>query len=151
MTNKFNSFFLFVMLITAFAVNSAQNKVNIDPERYAALRDSLSSARAGLVKLKAAESARIDSLKKYSSDLDEKIKMAYQDLYIHRYGKVNGMHVYNRHIWKGMTESMMRDSWGKPDKIEKNVEKWGTFTQWYYGDVTYFFKNGILTDWEEKK
>ncbi len=49
-----------------------------------------------------------------------------------------------------MTERMLKDSWGEPDKIDKNMEKWGVFTQWYYGNITYFFKNGKLIAWEEE-
>ncbi len=49
-----------------------------------------------------------------------------------------------------MTDEMVRDSWGKPDKIDKNVERWGVFTQWYYGNVTFFFRDGKLTEWDEK-
>ncbi len=47
-----------------------------------------------------------------------------------------------------MTDEMVRDGWGEPDRVDKNVEAWGTFTQWNYGDVTFFFKDGKLTDWE---
>ncbi|MCH8326702.1 MAG: hypothetical protein IIB83_09140 [Bacteroidetes bacterium] len=30
-------------------------------------------------------------------------------------------------------------------------KKWGIFTQWTFGDVTFFFKNGKLFEWEEIK
>ena len=50
-----------------------------------------------------------------------------------------------------MTENMLNDSWGKPDKIDVNKEKWGVFSQWYYGNITYFFRDGSMIDWEEKK
>ena len=49
-----------------------------------------------------------------------------------------------------MTEKMLKDSWSEPDRKTRNKKKWGLFTQWYYGTITYFFKNGVLTDWEEK-
>ena len=44
---------------------------------------------------------------------------------------------------------MVRDGWGKTDQINNNVERWGTFTQWSYGNITFFFRDGNLTDWEE--
>ena len=50
-----------------------------------------------------------------------------------------------------MTEDMLNDSWGKPDRTNKIKKKWGIFTQWYYGDITYFFKNSKLIEWEQKK
>ena len=49
-----------------------------------------------------------------------------------------------------MTDKMLEESWGKPDNITSNKEKWGMFTQWYYGEITYFFKNGELLGWEQK-
>ena len=50
-----------------------------------------------------------------------------------------------------MTEDMLNDSWGKPDRTNKIKKKWVIFTQWYYGDITYFFKNSKLIEWEQKK
>jgi len=94
---------------------------------------------------------KIDSLKNVLKNLDAKLKKHLKKLYILKYGKKKGIRVYNGSIWKGMTEDMLRDSWGKPDRINKIKRKWGVFTQWYYGDITYFFKNGKLTDWEENK
>ena len=85
------------------------------------------------------------------TELENKVNLALRDLYIAKYGEKDGVNVSYGRVWIGMTEEMLRDSWGKPDKIEKNVENWGTFTQWYYGDVTYFFRDGILTEGEEKE
>ena len=84
-------------------------------------------------------------------DLEEKVSSSRTNQLIRKYGKKNGLRVARGQVWKGMSEKMLEDSWGKPDKITKNKEKWGTFTQWYYGDITYFFRDGIMTDWEEKK
>ena len=50
-----------------------------------------------------------------------------------------------------MTEKMLRDGWGKPDRIHTSTYKWGIYSQWYYGDIIYFFRNGKLIDWEEKR
>ena len=51
-------------------------------------------------------------------------------------------------IFKLTANARVLDSWGEPDRVDKNVEAWGTFAQWYYGEVTFFFKDGNLTDWE---
>lgn len=72
-------------------------------------------------------------------------------LFSKRYGRKIGAQLAVGKIWKGMTDKMMKDSWGKPDKVTRNKEKWGVFTQWTYGKITYFFRDGKLTDWEEKK
>lgn len=96
----------------------------------------------------------IAELKKISSGLTEKIRLAtleIEKLYTDKFGKEIGVRIYNKQIWKGMTDKMLLASWGKPDRIDKNVEKWGTFTQWFYGKITFFFRDGNLTDWEELK
>ena len=93
----------------------------------------------------------IDSLKNRLVEIEEECKSARANQIIKKYGKKVGKQIVNGQVWKGMTERMLEDSWGKPDKITKNKEKWGLFTQWYYGDITYFFRDGIMTDWEEKK
>ncbi len=93
----------------------------------------------------------VDSLKNVLENLDSNLRKHQKRLYILKYGKKNGIRVSNGSVWKGMTENMLRDSWGKPDRINKIKRKWGVFTQWYYGDITYFFKNGKLIEWEQKK
>lgn len=93
----------------------------------------------------------IDSLKIVLKNLDVNLKKHLKALYILKYGNKNGVRVSNGSIWKGMTEHMLNDSWGKADKVHANVKKWGIFTQWTYGDVTFFFKNGKLFEWEEIK
>lgn len=93
----------------------------------------------------------IDSLKIVLKNLDANLKKHLKILYTLKYGKKNGIRVSIGSVWKGMTEDMLNDSWGKPDRTNKIKSKWGLFTQLYYGDITYFFKNGELIEWEEKK
>ena len=51
----------------------------------------------------------------------------------------------------GMTEEMVRASWGSPDKVERWPGTWGLWGRWTYeckdsGDVVYvYFANGTLT------
>ena len=66
-----------------------------------------------------------------------------------KYGKKNGVRVASGMVWKSMTEEMLRDSWGEPDRIDSNKQSYGIFNQWYYGEITYFFRDGKLIDWEE--
>ncbi len=70
---------------------------------------------------------------------------------VKKYGKKIANWINYKRIWKGMSIEMTKDSWGKPDKISTQKHNWGIFTQLYYGNVTFYFKNGKLTDWEEKK
>ncbi|UCH66495.1 MAG: hypothetical protein JSW63_05035 [Ignavibacterium sp.] len=91
---------------------------------------------------------QIDSLNSYIPELEKELDNAQRELYILKYGEEIGNKIAYKQIWKGMTDEMVMESWGEPDRVDQNVESWGTFTQWYYGDVTFFFKDGKLTDWE---
>ncbi len=120
--------------------------------------DSLNIQRRYLIKEKNLLRNAIDSLKKYSTELDIKIEHSLEEIrknkeayLIAKYGREDGLKVFMGLVWKGMTENMLRDSWGNPDKIDKSVYTYGAFTQWYYGDIIYFFKNKKLIDWEEKR
>ena len=118
---------------------------------YKSQLDSLTLIKEQLSAETAKLKAELDSLQNYLTSFDTKLHLKKRELMVLRYGKKNGENIAAGKVWKGMTEQMLRDSWGEPDKIEKNVEKWGVFTQWFYGKITYFFRDGKLTDWEETK
>lgn len=128
-----------------------QSEKKLNKERFNFLYDSLSTQKSQLITEKESLLADIDSLKNRLVEIEEECKSARANQIMKKYGKKVGKQIVNGQVWKGMTEKMLEDSWGKPDKITKNKEKWGLFTQWYYGDITYFFRDGIMTDWEEKK
>lgn len=147
-----------ILLITFFVLTSinsatAQDK-NYTNDDFRHQNDSLSASKREFLNTKENLLKEINDLKKKSAGLDEEIRIAtleIEKLYTNKFGKEFGIRIYNKQIWKGMTDKMLQASWGKPDKIDKNVEKWGTFTQWYYGKITFFFRDGKLTDWEELK
>jgi hypothetical protein len=91
----------------------------------------------------------IDSLNLLIPELKQRLSTEYRELYVMKYGNKYGPRVAQKQIWKGMKDEMVKDGWGSPDRIDKNVEPWGVFTQWYYGDIIFFFKNGKLIDWQE--
>lgn len=141
--------FIFVFLSSYFLL--AQTEQKMDSEKYNSIYDSLMTEKTKLLSEKELLTNDIDSLKNILAEMDEKWKSSRKGQLVRKYGKDIGSRVASGQVWKKMTEKMLEDSWGKPDKISKNKEKWGTFTQWYYGEITYFFKNGIMTDWEENK
>jgi hypothetical protein len=94
---------------------------------------------------------QIDSLYSIIPELEQTLTSELSELYVLKYGEEVGNKIVNKQIWTGMTDEMVMESWGEPDRIDKNVEAWGTFTQWNYGDVTFFFKDGKLTEWEGEK
>ncbi len=89
-------------------------------------------------------------MQKRIPELEQDVLTAYRELYVLKYGKEIGNRIAYKRIWMGMTDKMVRDGWGEPDKIDRNVEKWGVFEQWFYGNITFFFKDGKLTDWDEE-
>lgn len=134
-----------------FLISILYSQISFGQVNYQTEKDSLLQIKITLDKEMLTLKAELDSLKNYLASFDEKLNLKKTELMVLRYGKKFGTQVASGQIWKGMTEWMLKDSWGEPDKIKKNVEKWGVFTQWSYGDITYFFRDGTLTDWEEKK
>jgi hypothetical protein len=145
---------LSVVLLLLFIFQSAffaQEKPPADKESMEKLKDSLEVLKKELSELKAIIEQEIFRLRKSKDSLDSQILEEQKELYIVKYGKENGVRVASGMVWKGMTEEMLRDSWGEPDKIDSNKQPYGIFNQWYYGEVTYFFRDGKLIDWEEGK
>jgi hypothetical protein len=125
-------------------------------QNYQSEKDSLASLKDSLTISNTSLKAEIDSLTDYLSNLEKRVDVSQNDLanlkkelYVRKYGKENGTRISLGRIWKGMTLEMLEDEWGKPDKTHTDKHPWGVFTQLYYGDIAYFFKNSILTDWEE--
>ena len=141
---------LFPLLILLFLSSP------IYSQNYQSEKDSLRIVKDSLAVSNLITKAEIDSMTNYLSELEKKVN-ANQDelaelkkkLYLKKYGKENGARVSLGRIWKGMTLEMLEDEWGKPDKTNTDKHPWGVFTQLFYGDITYFFKNSILIDWEE--
>jgi hypothetical protein len=141
---------LFPLLILLF-LSSA-----IYSQNYQSEKDSLRIVKDSLAASNLITKAEIDSLTNYLSELEKKVNTNQYELAelkkklcLKKYGKENGARVSLGRIWKGMTLEMLEDEWGKPDKTNTDKHPWGVFTQLYYGDITYFFKNSILIDWEE--
>lgn len=93
----------------------------------------------------------INELKKLRDSLQKKLQSELRELYVLRYGQEDGAKVAMGQVWTGMTEEMMLDSWGQPDSITVNNQNWGKYSQWYYGEITYFFKDGKLFEWESEE
>lgn len=118
-------------------------------EEYKSKMESLKLQKKELNREIETLKSEIDSLQKSIPGLEQELITASRELYVLKYGEEIGNRIAYKRIWKGMTDEMVRDGWGEPDRIEKNVEAWGVFTQWIYGDVIFFFRDGKLTDWEE--
>ena len=144
------AFFIIGFFITSFLNAQDNSNVKMSKERFNYIVDSLTFRKSELLRQKEILTVQIDSLENVKENLKPKIVSARRKQLIRKYGKKIGTRLATGKIWKGMTEKMLKDSWGEPDRKTRNKKKWGLFTQWYYGTITYFFKNGVLTDWEEK-
>ncbi len=49
----------------------------------------------------------------------------------------------------GMTRDMAIASWGEPEDVNRTVGSWGTHEQWVYSHHYLYFKNNILTSWQD--
>ena len=119
-------------------------------EEYNSKKKSLTLQKKELKREIETLKTEIDSLHNRIPELEQEMLTAFRELYVLKYGEEIGQRVAYKQIWKGMTDEMVRDGWGEPDRIDKNVEAWGVFTQWIYGEVIFFFKDGKLTDWDEE-
>ena len=137
----FSVLFIFISLTTFAQIT--REKYNREKDELNIRKDQLNNEITDI-------KFEIDSMRKRIPELEQKVITSYRKVYILKYGKEVGEKVSYKQIWTGMTDEMVRDSWGEPDKIDKNVKPWGVFTQWYYGEVTFFFKDGRLTDWHEE-
>ena len=50
-------------------------------------------------------------------------------------------------IWKGMNAEMVRDSWGSPEKIEREISGNTVKEEWIYRNNWLYLENNILIDW----
>jgi cell division protein FtsB len=130
--------FIFISL-TTFA--------QMTEEEYISKKESLTLQKKELKREIETLKTEIENLQNRIPELEQEIITAFRELFVLKYGEEIGRRVAYKQIWKGMTDEMVRDGWGKPDRIEKNIEAWGVFTQWIYGDVIFFFQDGKLTDW----
>ena len=148
---------LLLMITAVFIFCTSMSAQAITPSP-ASKTDSLSQLRQEYRESTTDMKAMVDSLKALRDSLRAKllreqqvVKEQQSQVYIKKYGEENGRKVILGKVWTGMTEDMMKDSWGEPDSITVNNQKWGKYTQWYYGDITYFFKNSKLIDWDQEK
>ena len=133
---------IFLISLTTFA--------QMTEEEYNSKMESLTLQKKELKREIGTLKTEIENLQNRIPELEQEMITAFRELYVLKYGEDIGQRIAYKQIWKGMTDEMVRDGWGEPDKIDRNVEKWGVFEQWNYGNITFFFKDGKLTDWDEE-
>ena len=139
-----------LILIVLFISNFITTYSQITEEEYIRESTKLKLRKDQLINEIENIKFEIANMSNIIPDLEQKVITSYRELYVLKYGREVGEKISHKQIWTGMTDEMVRDSWGEPDKIDKNAKPWGIFTQWYYCDVTFFFRDGKLTEWDEE-
>jgi len=138
---------IFAVLIISISLTTF---AQMTEEEYNSKTESLTLQKKELISEIETLKTEIESLQNRIPELEQEMITAFRELFVLKYGEDIGQRVAYKQIWKGITNEMVRDGWGEPDKIDRNVEKWGVFEQWNYGNITFFFKDGKLTDWDEE-
>ncbi len=146
---KFIYYLLITLALCSITFGQLEKKPDLDS--YNEELTNLQILKSELLANKTQLAHDIDSLKIFLNNLNEKLKTELEKLFTLKYGIENGARIAMGQVWKGMTENMLRDSWGKPDKVNTSKYSYGTFRQLYYGKIVYFFRDGNLIDWEETK
>ena len=149
MKNKLLLILNFILFLS-FSIKG-QEGTDLTKEQFDDLMERLIIERENLNDDEENLKLSIDSLKIKLTQLNESFNSCRKSKLVKRFGDDIANRILKGQIWKGMTENMLSESWGKPDRIDTNKEKWGVFSQWYYGNITYFFRDGSMIDWEETK
>ena len=64
-----------------------------------------------------------------------------------KYGSSMATRLYERKIWRGMSAEMVRDSWGSPDKIEREISDNIVKEEWVYRSTWLYLEDNTLKDW----
>jgi hypothetical protein len=59
--------------------------------------------------------------------------------------------VLARKVLLGMSREQVETSWGKPQRIHRDVGSWGIKEQWIYGGTYLYFDNDLLTSYQDSK
>lgn len=64
-----------------------------------------------------------------------------------KYGIRTGRRINEGKIWKGMSAEMVKDSWGSPQKITRNISGNIIKEEWFYKNTWLYIQNSVLAEW----
>jgi hypothetical protein len=64
-----------------------------------------------------------------------------------KYGTSMAARIYSGKIWKGMNADMVRDSWGRADKINREISGNTIKEEWIYKTTWLYLENNTLVEW----
>ncbi|HOW40978.1 MAG TPA: hypothetical protein PL123_10580 [Bacteroidales bacterium] len=85
-----------------------------------------------------------DQVQSRSTVVREKSRFTYLE---EKYGTSMAARLNAGKIWKGMNSEMIRDSWGKPDKINREINGNTVKEEWIYRTTWLFIENNTLQEW----
>ena len=138
---------LIMLVLMLSAKIFAQDKMT--KQEFNKQKDSLLREKKELNLLKTKYNVALDSLFAIDVRLDTLLNEAKSDILRKKYGAKKGANLAAKMVWTGMTEKMLLDSWDSPDSSNVNRYSYGIFTQHIYGDITFFFRDHKLIDWEQ--
>lgn len=68
-----------------------------------------------------------------------------------KYGAAMASRIYSGKIWKGMNAEMVKDSWGRAEKINRVINGNVIREEWIYNTTWLYFENNTLLDWGPAK
>ncbi len=68
-----------------------------------------------------------------------------------KYGTSMAARLVTGKIWKGMNSDMVKDSWGRAEKINRVVNGNLIQEEWIYKNSWLYFENNILLEWGPKR
>ena len=64
-----------------------------------------------------------------------------------KYGSSIAVRLDERKIWRGMTAEMVRDSWGGPEKIDREISGNTVKEEWVYRNTWLYLEDNTLKNW----
>lgn len=74
-------------------------------------------------------------------------QQARYDILVQKYGERDAKALFEHKIWKGIDHNMVRDSWGKPVEIKREMKQGVISEEWIYRKHRLIFVNDVLTRW----
>lgn len=66
---------------------------------------------------------------------------------INKYDNKTATAIYENKVWKGMTNDMVFDSWGKPLRVDRLIKGADVQERWIYTESYLIFDDDILVEW----
>ena len=88
-----------------------------------------------------------DETKSQEANSVEKQKNTRYDYLESKYGSSMASRLYSGKVWKGMNSQMVKDSWGSPKQIDREISGNMVKEEWFYTSTWLLFQNSTLVDW----